>query len=516
MRPLTLLLCLLSAPLAAAPPRKERLPSGLVIASIKIETHNVFDTGVPPEDKLIFKAANRVHIKTRDAVIERELLFAVGEPYDAALIEETERNLRDLSFIRRAKISAAVNAQGSVDVVVRTYDSWTLEVVASFKRAGGQTGIKAGLAEHNIMGQGKSGSAVYSRDGTAGSQAFSYKDPQFLRYKRFVYTMSAFRTADSQSYSLGLNRPFYASIAQRAYGGGVTYAVSKVGDYDRRTGEAALNYGIAFATSTERTRRVNFGVLTHRAKSDGPYPDVKQLTFLKAGIEWEELDFLMVRRIQNFTRDEDYNLGLGVSPTIAWAPKINALGTTQAQLIPRIDAHKGFTWANQLLLLKSGYGSKYVNGHNGNRVASFDASYYLRQFRYQTLAVHTGVNMGWMLDAENQIVLGEINGLRGYGLGEFKGSKSVLFNIEDRVYVYDDFLRIIDVGAVVFFDSGYVWPAAAGAKLRDLKNSVGLGLRVAPSRSGGNSPVRIDVAFPLNRQGGGSRWSLSILAGQAF
>ncbi|UPT74649.1 MAG: hypothetical protein M0D55_02685 [Elusimicrobiota bacterium] len=53
-------------------------------------------------------------------------------------------------------------------------------------------------------------------------------------------------------------------------------------------------------------------------------------------------------------------------------------------------------------------------------------------------------------------------------------------------------------------------------KLADLKSSVGMGLRVAPSRSGSNSPVRIDVAFPLNRQAGRPAWSLSILAGQAF
>jgi hypothetical protein len=508
MRLLTLLLCLLSAPLAAAPPRRERLPPGLVIASIKIETHNVFDTDKGPEDKLIYRLADRVHIKTWDYVIERELLFAVGEPYDAALIEETERNLRGLGFIRRAEISATVNAQGAVDVVVRTYDSWTLEVVAGFKRAGGQTGIKAGLAEHNIMGQGKSGSAVYSRDGTSASEALTYKDPQFLHYKRFEYSMIAARSPGSQYYQIGLNRPFYASIARRAAGVTTSYAAAKVGDYTRRTGEIGLNYGIALATSTERTRRVNFGILSHRAKSDGPVPDLEQLTFLKAGIEWEELDFLTVRRIQNFTHDEDYNLGLGFTPTIAWAPKVAAIGTSQEQIIPRIDVHKGYTWANQLLLMKSGYGSKYINGHNGNRVASVDASYYLRQFRFQTLAFHTGVAMGWMLDGNNQ--------LRGYGLSEFAGSKSVLFNVEDRIYVYDDFLRVMDVGAVVFADSGYVWPAAAGTKLRDLKNSVGMGLRVAPSRSGSNSPVRVDVAFPLNRQGGGSRYAISILAGQAF
>ena len=67
-----------------------------------------------------------------------------------------------------------------MDVVVRTYDAWTLEVVAGFKRAGGVTSIKAGLAEHNILGQGKSASAIYSRDGGAESKSFSYKDVQFM------------------------------------------------------------------------------------------------------------------------------------------------------------------------------------------------------------------------------------------------------------------------------------------------------------------------------------------------
>ncbi|MDD5304828.1 MAG: hypothetical protein PHS14_17160 [Elusimicrobia bacterium] len=517
MRYLTLILCLLAAPLAAAPPRKPHPAAGLAIASIKIETHNVFDTDVPPENKLVYKAANYVHIKTFDPVIERELLFDVGDIYDPALIEETERNLRTLGFIRRAEISATINKQGTVDVIVRTYDSWTLEIVANFKRAGGSTSIKAGLAEHNVLGQGKSVSAVYSRDGGAESKSFAYKDVQFLHYKRLQYSMVALTAPGNQNFSVSLNRPFYASIAPRAAGGTVSYASTAVGaGVSRRVGEAGANYGIAFATSTERTRRVNFGLLTHRAQSNGQVPDLEQLTFLKLGAEWQELDFLTVRRIQNFTHDEDYNLGLGIVPTVAWAPKLSALGTTQAQIIPRIDVTKGFTWSNQLVLLKSGLTSKYVNGANGNRIASVDAAYFLRALRFQTLAFHAGLDLGWRLDSANQLVLGEINGLRGYGLSEFSGERRFLFNIEDRIYVYDDLFRLLDIGAVAFFDSGYVWPAATVVRAADLKNSVGLGLRVAPSRSGSNSPVRIDVAFPLSHHSSRSMWSLSILAGQAF
>jgi outer membrane translocation and assembly module TamA len=69
---------------------------------------------------------------------------------------------------------------------------------------------------------------------------------------------------------------------------------------------------------------------------------------------------------------------------------------------------------------------------------------------------------------------------------------------------------------VVFYDSGYVWPSDSPARFSDLKNSLGLGLRLAPSRSSNNSPVRIDLAYALSDNQSPSRWSLSILGGLAF
>jgi len=516
MRYLTLLFCLYAAPLSAAPRAALRLPAGLIISSITIETHNVFETELPSENKLIYRTANRIHSQTRDGVISRELLFEAGDRYDAALVAETERNLRALPFVRRAEIEAAVNSNGTVDVVVRTYDSWTLEVVANYKRAGGATSIKAGIAEGNILGQGKSGSAVYSNDWGSGSADFSYKDRQFLHYKRLQYSVAARTAPGSQNLSLSFDRPFYASIARSAVGGSVSYGSNPAGAVTRRVAEAGVNYGISLAPSTERTRRVKFGLVAHRSESTGPAPDREQLVTIQLGAEWEELDFLTVRRIQKFTHDEDYNLGFGVFPSLSWAPAIRALGTAQTPLMPSVTVRKGYTWGNQLLLLNSGYSSKYFNGGNGNIVASFNAVYYLRGLRYQTLAFHTGLDLGWRLDPASPLALGEFNGLRGYGVGQFTGSRRFLLNIEDRVYVWDDLLRLLDVGMVLFCDSGYVWQAQVPVKLSDLKNSVGVGLRVAPSRSSSNSPVRIDLARALNGSPGRPRWSLSVLGGQAF
>ena len=531
MRELILMLVLCVAPAAAAP--APLLPAGLVINSIKIESNNVFHTESPPENKLLYRAANGIHIRTREPVIMRELLFEVGDEYDPLLIEETERNLRTLPFIRRAEITATVNELGTVDVLVRTYDSWTLEVVASFKRAGGATNIKTGIADHNIAGQGKSISAVFNRDGTAETKTFGYQDLQFLHYQRLQYSMTAVATPTSKHYNTGLIRPFYASIAPKSYGATIDYVKGTYTTYDtnglaagavaQTVSEAEIDYGIAIATSTERTQRIKFGILHHHenyepipGQGTGPMPNRAQLGFLKLGGEWEELDFLTVRRIQKFTHDEDINLGFGIFPTMAWAPAVHALGTTGAQFVPAVTMHKGFTWSDQLLLLNSGYSSKYVNGGNTNRIASMNASYFVRGLKYQTLAFHSGLDLGWHLDPGAPLALGELNGLRGYGLSEFKGDRRFLFNIEDLIFVWDELYRLLDVGAVAFYDSGYAWPAASPVKLGDLKNSVGMGLRLAPSRSSGNEPVRIDLAYALSDNQSRSRWSLSILAGQAF
>jgi hypothetical protein len=516
MRYLALLLPLMAAPLTAAPPRKARLPAGRMISTIKIETHNVFDTSSPHENKLLYRTANRLHIQTRESVVERELLFEVGETFDPLLIEETERNLRALPFIRRAIVSARVNKFGTVDVVVRTYDSWSLEVVANFKRVGGSTGLKAGLAEHNILGEGKSGSVIYSRDGGADSKIFNYQDFQFLRYKRLQYAMGAIVSPGNRNYTMAITRPFYASIARTSAGATFNYTEAPRGTVSRRVAEAGVNYGIAIATSTQRTRHVKFGVLAHRAETTGPSRDLEQLGFLQFGADWEELDFVTLRRIQRFTRDEDYNLGIGVFPSVAWAPPARLLGTTGSQLLPSIAVRKNFAWDDHLLLLNTGYRSKYSNGGISNRVATLDAAYFLPRFERQTLAAHAGVDCGWRMDPYAPLSLGEVNGLRGYGLNEFSGSRRFLFNIEDRIFIHDDLFRLFDVGAVAFFDSGYAWPTSKAVDASDLKNSVGLGLRLASSRSAGNSPVRVDLAYPLNDHYGRTRWSLSILAGQAF
>ncbi|MDD5303279.1 MAG: hypothetical protein PHS14_09240 [Elusimicrobia bacterium] len=522
----------------AAPPsraaRRKPAPAlaGRSIASITVVAYNVFDTSVYPESKLLYRMANAFHRTTREAVVRRELLFAVGQPYDATLVAESERNLRLLPILRRAAIESAVNARGTVDVVVRTYDAWSLEVVAHYKRAGGTTEWKGGLTEHNLLGSGNSISAEYKQDGGTPSRSIDWKDTQFLGRQHQSLALSAASGPDTRSYSFAVNRPFYASITRASSGLNGSYAENRASTYEgdaltgtalRRASEVGVVYGVALATSTARTRRVSAGLMNHHvdflplpATAPGTLPEREQFVFLQLAADWQELDFVKVRRVQKLSHDEDYNLGLSVLPTVSWAPRFRPLEGAESQVLPGLTVRKGFAWEDRLLLLRASYTTGFVNGANSNRVAAGDALFFLTGLPRQTLALHAAYDHGWRLDPASRLKLGESNGLRGYGLEQFSGERRLLLNIEDRVFLYEELLRVLDIGAVVFYDSGWAWDAKTHTQLTDLHHSVGLGLRLAASRSAGNSPVRIDLARALSPNGTNSRWTLSVIGGHAF
>jgi hypothetical protein len=523
----------LALPCAAARRNPAKDLAGLTIGSIKIESFDVFNTDVYPESKIVYRMANALHRTTRESVVRRELLFSVGDRYDPNLVRETERNLRLLPIIRHASADAVVNSSGTVDVVVRTYDAWSLELIANFKRAGGSSEWKAGLTERNLLGTGKAVSAAYNQNGGSPSKSVDWRDTHFLGRSHLNQTLSAAAGPDTRHYAFGLDRPFFASITRHAYGLSGNWDEGKTSVYEgeatagevlRRGGEAAATWGVALATSTERTRRVRTGILgRHVEFSRAPWspgalvPAREQLFFLQLGADWENLDFVTERRMQKFTHDEDYNLGLGVFPTLSWAPALRALGASQSQVLPGLLVRKGFDWEDRLLLLRASYGTTFVNQANSNRVAGADALFfYAGLLPRQTLALHAAYDHGWRLDPGSRLKLGESNGLRGYGLQQFSGERRFVLNAEDRVFIRDEFLRVVDIGAVVFYDAGWAWGSETKTQLTDLRHSVGVGLRLAPSRSGSNSPVRVDLARALNPNGTNSRWSLSILAGHAF
>jgi hypothetical protein len=110
------------------------------IDSVIIETRNVFNTDSAQFNNWLFKMANKLHIKTRKFVVERELLLNKGDLYSAELAAETERNLRSLPFIWDATV--AMDKVGDANILkITTSDRWTLVGGPSISRSAGQTNL---------------------------------------------------------------------------------------------------------------------------------------------------------------------------------------------------------------------------------------------------------------------------------------------------------------------------------------------------------------------------------------
>lgn len=94
--------------------------------------------------------------------------------------------------------------------------------------------------------------------------------------------------------------------------------------------------------------------------------------------------------------------------------------------------------------------------------------------------------------AEYQV--GGMNTVRGYDLGEFSGDKSLVFNVEYRFPLAENFQ------AVLFADWGQAWDIGQSINLEDLKFGRGIGVRFDTPIG----PIRLD--YGINEEGVGKTY----------
>lgn len=503
--------------------------AGLSVGSITVVTSPIFDTSLPAESAGLFRAANALHIDTRKSVILRELLLREGDPYDPALVEESERNLRRFNFLRSVRIEASAPHEGHVDLTVRTKDAWTTEPQVNFSRSGGRNSWNAGMVERNLGGYGKGASAFYDRGLERINKTFGYRDPQFLG-RRLDLTGGFVEEPGGRSALFSLARPFYATITPYSLGVSQSYRDASQTLYSNGAGAgryrvventAALAYGRSLGSTPASVRQLFVGFSRQDARylpintGAAPLPENRTLAALQVSASRQEVRYIKERRIQQFDRDEDYNVGPGAGAGLGLAPRW--LGSSSTQLLPRFEGQLGGSFGpGHFALLRTGYSQRLSpTGRSENLLGSADLQYYNQALPRQTLALRAAYDHGWRPDAEG-LTLGENNGLRGFSNDQFAGSRRFILNAEDRVFFAHEVLNLLSLGGAVFYDAGYAWPSGAPMRLADLRQSLGAGFRFVFTRSSRNLPIRLDLAHALNDNGQRSRWAFSVATGYSF
>jgi hypothetical protein len=215
------------------------------------------------------------------------------------------------------------------------------------------------------------------------------------------------------------------------------------------------------------------------------------------GVQWIQDDFRETHNLNQIGRTEDLAFGLSLQLEAGWSDE--SFGATHDAAMLRAVIRDGAQFgANQYVFLTGALSSRVEAGDAANLVASGRAEYYLRTGRRGVLFARTDVTTTDALDAENQILLGAGQGLRGYPARFQTGSGSVVATLEQRIYTDWYPLRLVRVGGAVFFDAGRTWgEAAISAPNLGWLADVGVGLRLGMSRSGLGNVLHIDVATPL-------------------
>ncbi|MGE5345250.1 MAG: hypothetical protein ACM3JH_04775 [Acidithiobacillales bacterium] len=512
MRPALLVLCLAAAGGPAA-----KVPR---ITEIDIRTENVFSRTEAAAAFFPYELANAIHLKSRNSLIEKYLLFRVGDPLNPDQLAETERNLRATGLFRFVR----VRSEGT-KVIVETGDAWTLLLRGSLSNKGGVTTYSAGVEENNLLGTGRQLKFLYDKGTERISRSFTFADPAFLRpYTLFRVVFSDL--SDGTVYEGRLQRPFYsldtpwaaglfyrqARFGPKIYAGGEEVAVWNQHETDFRA-EGGLRADLTENTAHRVIGSVEWTDTTLGPGTLGAPPPPADLPrkflFFGAGLQKDARRWIQRSDVETIGRVEDFNLApvgsveLGISP--------EALGATGAA---RLIAS-----GSMGTLLPSGFSvatlsgeSRYENGFQ-NTILSVDARAYFQSTRW-TFAMRIGAISGWRLDPETQFYLDGETGLRAYRLHAVSGAGHLVGNLELRTVFLYDVLRLVSIGAAVFADAGVSWGAPDGFwRLSD----AGAGLRFGLTRASQTTLLRLDVARSFDRDPLGRRgWLVSFASSQAF
>ncbi|NME69988.1 hypothetical protein [Flammeovirga aprica] len=129
---------------------------GKIVRSITYVRLPPFGADVKKPDPIITtrvtRTANGLHAKTRERVIDKNIVFNVGDVINDDDFYDSERLLRALQFIKDALIYACEVDDSNIDVYIITQDQWTIGVRGNYQNI---NNFELGLYNNNFLGTGQ-------------------------------------------------------------------------------------------------------------------------------------------------------------------------------------------------------------------------------------------------------------------------------------------------------------------------------------------------------------------------
>jgi outer membrane translocation and assembly module TamA len=210
------------------------------------------------------------------------------------------------------------------------------------------------------------------------------------------------------------------------------------------------------------------------------------------------IHYFAARNRDQIEKTEDYSLGWHARAQLGYAS--SSFGSDRNAVMLAGNLSKGLEMTErQSLFFGLDASGRVEEGAVAGGLFSAAARYYFRQSPRRVLFLNLSATAGTNLDADQQILLGGDNGLRGYPLRYQSGEGRWLFTAEQRLFSNWYPFQLFNVGGAVFYDMGATWGQdPLGTPSQGVLKDVGFGLRFGNSRSALGNVLHVDVAYPLD------------------
>ncbi len=547
LRRLAMLTCLLwAAPSGAAAQAEQACEMGM-ISEITFDGQRPFLPEATAEDVSLgglFRAMNSIHVLTTERTIRWEILFEEGDCLDPALLQESERNLRNLAYIAEARVRSDQLADGSHRVTVTTLDGWALTVGLVIEVESGFqiTGFSA--TAKNLIGTGTTVGYFLNTFRERKRVGGLARQPNLFG-TRVDATFHAGSTRTDRYFSESLFRPFTGEVGVNAF----RQVAHKRDDYFAYSVEPSLGFTQALvryeAELYEGTFERRFGDQVGRRflAGLGVSREVVRFPFGAEGVQVVQVnDFgepvqapgevateispqtrdhavnrvnftIGVRDLQFGTRlgldalsaTQDIQLGTDLTATVA--PGFPLGDDNVSDVLTILKASTGLTAGALYLLTNLDFRARYVSADDGGGPLGWrDILWELTGTGYWTFSENSTLlgriqyTSGSRMDRPFQLTLGGREAVRSYNEDAFPGARRFLVNLERRIPFPGLSSTFADLGLAGFVDAGKMWagtvPYGADSKW---EAGVGVGVRIGLP-AGGQNVLRMDLGYPLTGQ----------------
>jgi hypothetical protein len=516
----------------------EENPSGLV-TKIHFYTKSPFS-----KEAGFLSFLDRIHINTKDEIINQYLFQKEGEIYDKAAVRDSEQSLRRQGLVRSLAVVVPVKSKDpsvkGLELLVATRDLLTLRPTFSFEgNAEVLTDLMVAVGEHSLFGTNKSVATIYEMKQAMHILSGRYFDPQLFGSRLelnvkpgFIFSRDHFEY-DGFIGEFGLERPLISENDKWGYGLNLEYGSKPIIDFNGgqirtfdvpstkiqenierryrwRYGKGRIQGRRSFGTIYKKeifssyglnikrpalSEDLNLNEIEKEAFQQDVLPKNELESFVTFGFSYFHNEFMTLYDYNNFKLAETKRSGPSLTLSADFSSK-EILVSDHSFIRPESKLTYLLPFNYDAFGMASISTSNRYDGEFSDNTYKFGLTLVSPKILKIARLVFDGRLSTTLDNRDNQnFSLGADSGIRGVKSGFYRGSKAFRTNLELRSAPLD--LWILHLGLVLFYDVG---TAAKEWSDANATHTLGLGLRVLTPQIS-SQLFRIDIGFPIFGRG---------------